>query len=99
MGQSFAGRMAASLLHAIGLPQLVTQSWRDYAQEAIRLASTPGLVADLKAQLSDNRLSYPLFDTPFFVQQLETAYVQAHQWQQQGLPPQAIDVSQHSPVF
>lgn len=98
MGQSFAGRMAASLLHAIGLPQLVTQSWRDYAQEAIRLASTPGLVADLKAQLSDNRLRYPLFDTPFFVQQLEAAYVQAHQWQQQGLPPQAIDVSQHSPA-
>ncbi len=98
MGQSFAGRMAASLLHAIGLPQLVTQSWRDYAQEAIRLASTPDLVADLKAQLSDNRLRYPLFDTPFFVQQLETAYVQAHQWQQQGLPPQAINVSQHSPA-
>jgi predicted O-linked N-acetylglucosamine transferase (SPINDLY family) len=93
-GQAFAGRMAASLLHAVGLPELVTNNLADYEQLAIRLAATPGALAPLRARLAAEWLQRPLFDTPLFVSRYEAALVLAHQRQCQGLPPQAIDMSQ-----
>lgn len=97
-GQAFAGRMAASLLHAVGLPELVAQNLSDYEQLAIRLATTPGASAQLKDRLATQRLQSALFDTPLFVSRFEAALVLAHQRQCQGLLPQAIDMSQVQPT-
>ena len=75
-GQTFAGRVAASLLHAAGLPELVTHSLDAYEALALRLADEPGMLANLKARLAQNRHTRPLFDTAGFTRHLEAAYVQ-----------------------
>ena len=75
MGQSFASRVAASLLNAIGLPELITNSLAEYEALAIELATNPKKLDALKTTLAKNRLSAPLFDTPLFTKNLEAAYI------------------------
>jgi predicted O-linked N-acetylglucosamine transferase (SPINDLY family) len=70
-GQTFCSRMAGSLLHAVGLPELVTHSLEDYEALAIALGNDrPGMDA-LRARLAANRDASPLFDTPRFVRDYE----------------------------
>jgi predicted O-linked N-acetylglucosamine transferase (SPINDLY family) len=76
MGQSFASRVAASLLQAIGLPELITSTPEEYEALAIELAKHPQKLTDIKQKLANNRLTTPLFDTPLFTQNMETAYLQ-----------------------
>jgi len=71
----FAGRVAASLLHAVGLPELVTQTVEDYEALAVNLARDPRKLADLRGNLAANRLSTPLFDTQRFTRDLEDIYI------------------------
>lgn len=92
MGSTFVGRVAASLLHAVGLPELVTHSLADYEALALRLASAPGLLSDLKARLARNRSTHALFDTDRFRRHLEQAYLRMHERSQQGLPPEGFAV-------
>ena len=73
-GTSFPGRVAASLLYAIGLPELVTETMADYEKLAIRLAKDRNALNALKQKLADNRLTTPLFDTEQFLVHLESAY-------------------------
>ncbi|MBA2588674.1 MAG: tetratricopeptide repeat protein [Alphaproteobacteria bacterium] len=73
-GTSFDGRVAASMLHTIGLPELVTQSVEAYEALALALARDPARLAALKARLETNRLSSPLFDTDRFRAAIEAAY-------------------------
>jgi protein O-GlcNAc transferase len=73
-GRTFAGRVAASLLHAVGMPELVTNSLEDYEALALKLATDPPLLASLRRKLADNRVSYPLFDTDRFRRHIEAAY-------------------------
>jgi protein O-GlcNAc transferase len=75
MGQSFASRMAASLLNAIGLPELITDTQKEYEALAIELALNTKKLADAKLKLANNRLNAPLFDTPLFTKNLEAAYL------------------------
>jgi protein O-GlcNAc transferase len=75
MGQSFASRVAASLLHAIGLPELITNTQEEYVALAIDLARNPQKLTDIKLKLAKNRLTAPLFDTPLFTKNLEAAYI------------------------
>ena len=63
LGDAFAGRVAASLLKAIGLPELVTHSLSDYEALASRLAANPILLESYRNRLNANRSTYPLFDT------------------------------------
>jgi protein O-GlcNAc transferase len=70
----FAGRVAASLLAAIGMPELVTQTPQDYETLAIALAQDPQRLAGLRAKLAANRLSTPLFDSSRFARDLEEIY-------------------------
>jgi protein O-GlcNAc transferase len=72
-GRTFASRVAGSLLRAVGLPELITTSLEDYEQLALDLASHPGRLRALSALLG-RRASLPLFDTPIFCRNLETAY-------------------------
>ena len=92
-GESFASRVAASLLHAIGLPELVTHNARDYEAMALRLATEPGLLAALRERLARNALTHPLFDGERHRRHLESAYRTMHERARHGLPPQSFTVA------
>ena len=92
MGNSFASRVAASLLNAIGLPELISNSQEEYEALAIELASNPQKLIALKQKLASNRLTTPLFDTPQFTKGLEQAYVQMYERYQADLPPDHLVV-------
>ncbi|HTW73461.1 MAG TPA: tetratricopeptide repeat protein [Steroidobacteraceae bacterium] len=77
-GETFAGRMAGSLLHAAGLPELVTHSLAEYEQRALQLAGAPGELACLRARLLERRGSCALFDTHGRCRGLERAYLAMH---------------------
>jgi predicted O-linked N-acetylglucosamine transferase (SPINDLY family) len=94
MGQSFASRVAASLLTAIGLPELITTSPQAYEALAIELAKNPEKLTSIKVKLAKNRLTTPLFNTPQFTKDLEQAYVQMYERYQADLAPESIDVGQ-----
>jgi protein O-GlcNAc transferase len=91
-GQTFAGRVAASLLRAIGLPELVTTSLEDYQSLALKLAADPPFLQAIKAKLARNREAYPLFDTAQFARHIEAAYVRMWERYQRREAPQAFDV-------
>ena len=74
LGTHFASRISASLLNAVGLTELITHNLKDYEALAFSLARNPDELDELKAKLARNRLSEPLFDTPRFVGNLESAY-------------------------
>lgn len=79
MGDTFAGRVAASLLQAAGLPQLVTESLQAYEARALALAKNADQLVSIKTHLREKREKLPLFDTPAFTKQLEDLYQQM--WQ------------------
>jgi predicted O-linked N-acetylglucosamine transferase (SPINDLY family) len=91
-GATFAGRVAASLLAAAGLPDLVTSSLEEYEALALRLAREPQLLANVRARLARNRLSCPLFDTDRYRRHLEAAYIVMNQRQRQGLAPASFHI-------
>ena len=72
-GETFAGRVASSLLDAIGLPELVSEDLAVYEATAFRLLEDPALLAGLRARLEANRLHAPLFDTVGYVRSFEAA--------------------------
>jgi protein O-GlcNAc transferase len=90
---SFAGRVAASLLNAVGLPELITHSAEEYEALAIELALNPGKLKAIRGKLARNRLTMPLFDTPLYTKHLEVAYEAMYQRYQAGLPPDHIEVT------
>ncbi|MBE9006264.1 TIGR03032 family protein [Fortiea sp. LEGE XX443] len=73
-GETFPSRVAASMLMAIGLPELVTNSLKGYERLAINLANHPEKLRQIKQKLAQNRTTYPLFDTPLYTRNLEQAY-------------------------
>ena len=87
IGQSFASRVGASLLNAIGLPELVTRSSAEYEALALRLATQPEALSALARRLSANRLTHPLFDSQRYTHHLEAAYATMWQRHQAGLAP------------
>jgi protein O-GlcNAc transferase len=91
-GTAFAGRVAASLLNAIGLPELVTHGIEDYEALALKLARDPALLAEIKAKLARNRNIYPLFDTERFRRYIEAAYLQMWEIWQRGEQPRSFAV-------
>jgi predicted O-linked N-acetylglucosamine transferase (SPINDLY family) len=74
-GQSFPSRAAASALHAVGLPELITHSLEEYEREALELARDPPSLQSLRARLERNRANAPLFDTVGFTRHLESVYL------------------------
>jgi len=78
-GETFASRVSGSLLHAIGLPELVTGDLESYASLALRLAREPDLLRGYRARLGDNRATHPLFDTAGYTRALEELLV--HAWE------------------
>lgn len=74
IGKSFSSRMGASILNAIGLPELIAKSQSDYELIAIELGKDPEKMGIIKQKLAKNRLTTPLFDLQLFVRNLELAY-------------------------
>ncbi|MEZ5827640.1 MAG: UDP-N-acetylglucosamine-peptide N-acetylglucosaminyltransferase [Hyphomicrobiales bacterium] len=89
-GQTFAARVASSLLTAIGLPELITASLEEYEALALRLATDRNLLAETRRRLAQNRLTYPLFDTPRFCRSIETAYTLMWERYRRGEPPRGF---------
>ena len=92
LGDTFAGRVAGSLLRAAGLPELAAASLPDYEALALALARDPERLAGLRARLAAGRASCPLFDTDRHRRHLEAAYVAMWERQQRGDSPAAFAV-------
>ncbi len=92
LGDTFAGRVAGSLLTAIGLPELITRTQSQYEDMAVALALDRGRLAGIKQRLAQNRHTQPLFDTPRFTRHLEAAYTQIYERYLAGLAPRHLYV-------
>lgn len=96
--QPFASRVSASLLHAVGLPELVTGTPAEYEALALALARDPGRLTHLGRTLVANRRTAPLFDAGLFARHLERAYTLIDERRRQGLPPDHINVGPTCPT-
>ena len=71
IGQSYSSRMASSLLHSIGLPELITNSPEAYEKLAVELATNTNKLSTIKLKLKENRLQKALFNTEIFTRNFE----------------------------
>lgn len=94
IGNSFASRVAASLLNAVNLPELITTSQEQYESLAIELATHPEKLKAIKDKLANNLPTAPLYDTPLFTKHLESAYLTMYDRYQKGLDAEHIYVEQ-----
>ena len=92
LGQGFAARVAGSLLSAIDLPELITETEIEYEALILDLATNPQRLAAIKQKLAANRLSKPLFNTELFTKHLEDGYQRAYGQYFDGKEPEAIYV-------
>jgi predicted O-linked N-acetylglucosamine transferase (SPINDLY family) len=90
-GEAFAARVAASLLMAAGLPELIASSPQDYEDRAVALATDPLRLAELKQRLADRRFTCALFDTPRFTRHLEAGFAAIQRRHAEGLPPEHVE--------
>ena len=91
-GDTFPAGVAAGVLHALGLPELVTKSLPEYEELALALARDPERLIAVKAKLMRNRRSEPLFNTALFTRDLEAVYVTMFERHQAGLPPESFTI-------
>jgi protein O-GlcNAc transferase len=87
LGETFAGRVAASLLHTMGFPDLICSSRSAYENMAISLASDRAALASIRNTLNQNQKSSSLFDTKLYTQHLELAFKTMVTRYKQGLSP------------
>ena len=94
-GATFPGRVAASLLHAVGLPELVTTSLDGYEALALKLARDPALLQSIRRKLDANRSTSPLFDNDRFRRGIETAYGTMWDIYRRGESPRSFRLKAH----
>jgi predicted O-linked N-acetylglucosamine transferase (SPINDLY family) len=87
MGQSFAARVAASLLNAMGFPELITKTQDEYEARAIELTNDPLRLTEIKKKLEQNRKTSPLFNGQLFARHIEAAYTEIHRRHSNGQRP------------
>lgn len=92
-GEGFTGRVASSLLAAVGLPELIASSEREYIDLAISLATDPARMGQLRKKLEANRFTAPLFDTPRYARNFEAGLAAALERYRDNLSPDDIYVS------
>ena len=92
IGEAFPGRVAASILNAVGLPELVVETPQAYEELAIELATHPKRLTATKKQLADNISKKPFFDNQRYTRNIEAAYMTMYRRYQAGLAPDKIDV-------
>lgn len=92
LGPAFPGRVGASLLTAIGLPELIAADTAGYERVALSLARDPIALGAVREKLARNIGSYPLFEIKRYTRALESAYRAMWTRYEQGLPPDHIVV-------
>jgi protein O-GlcNAc transferase len=92
LGTTFAGRVGASLLRAVGMPELVTRTLPEYEALALRLATNRSELKAVREKLARNRLTQPLFDTARFTRNIEAAYRRMWEAHQRGEAPRSFEV-------
>jgi protein O-GlcNAc transferase len=92
-GPAFIGRVAGSLLQAVGLPELIVHTLADYEALALRLATDATMLRELRDRLDRNRLTAPLFDSERYARNIEAAYTHMVRLHAAGRPPEAFAVS------
>jgi protein O-GlcNAc transferase len=92
-GNAFAGRVATSLLHAAGAPELVTQSLDEYEALALELATNRHRLTDIRTKLENAIPTCPLFDTNRFCKHIEAAYVKMYETWRRGESPNSFAVT------
>ena len=92
LGKGFAARVAGSLLTAIDLPELITETEKDYESLILKLATNPKQLIEVKEKLAFNLLSKPLFNTELFTRHLENGYQQAYDRYFDDKKPNKINV-------
>jgi predicted O-linked N-acetylglucosamine transferase (SPINDLY family) len=92
-GATFASRVAASLLGAVGLPELIAATRADYEALALRLARDPDQLAALRQKLARNRTTFPLFDTARFTRHLEAACLAMWERARRGEAPHDLSIA------
>jgi predicted O-linked N-acetylglucosamine transferase (SPINDLY family) len=91
-GPTLAGRVAGSLLRAIGLSELITYSLDDYEALALKLARDPTFLGLLKTIAANNRMTFPLFNTKRFTRHIEAAFETMWRTWQRGGPPHYFSI-------
>ena len=92
LGDSYQSRMGASILSALNLPELITTTAEEYESLAIELASNPEKLKAIKDKLASNLSTAPLYNTPLFTKNLESAFTEMYERYHQGLEPDHIYV-------
>jgi predicted O-linked N-acetylglucosamine transferase (SPINDLY family) len=92
-GETFVSRVAASLLAAVGLPELITERLSDYEALALELATMPARLAETRKKLRIGREASPLFDTDRFRRHIERAYLTMYERHLSGRAPESFDVA------
>ncbi len=92
IGQAYAGRMGASLLTAVGLPEMITDTVEAYENLAVELATNPARLEEIRTKLTANLPESLLFDTTRFTRSLEAAFEVMHDRARDGLPPEDIAI-------
>lgn len=93
-GRQFAARVAASLVHAVGLPELAVSDRDAYEAAALALARNPDALGTLRDRLAANRLTAPLFRTAVYTRRVEAALEEMHRRRVAGLLPDHFDVDE-----
>ncbi|MEP7173048.1 MAG: tetratricopeptide repeat protein [Aestuariivirga sp.] len=96
LGETFSGRVCASILASIGLPDLITRTPGEYETLAIELAAQPRKLADIRDKLKANRHTTRLFDSRRFTRSIEAAYSAMFERYANDLPPDHIDIEDNS---
>jgi predicted O-linked N-acetylglucosamine transferase (SPINDLY family) len=91
-GDTFAGRVGASLLNAVQLPELIVTNLDAYEDAAVSLGQDPAKLAMIKRKLAEHRLTTPLFDTELFAKHIEKAYRAMYDRHKTALEPDHLDV-------
>jgi protein O-GlcNAc transferase len=94
LGKQFAARVAASLLTAVGLPELITETEEEYEQLILELAMHPAKLRGIKTKLAESRLKAPLFDTIRYTRNFERGLTQAYNLYLNGKEPEDIWVTE-----
>jgi predicted O-linked N-acetylglucosamine transferase (SPINDLY family) len=92
-GETFASRVAGSLLNSVGLPELIAHSLEEYESLALKLARDPARLAAIKHKLERNRETFPLFNTQRFTRHVETAYKKMCERSRKGEAPVGFSVT------
>jgi predicted O-linked N-acetylglucosamine transferase (SPINDLY family) len=92
IGESFASRVAASLISSVDMQELITESQEQYEESAIELATNPEKLKAIKDKLDIQLKSSPLYNTPLYTKQLEAAYLEMYERYQQKLEPDHVYV-------